>query len=232
MANEVPENNEEEAKKRSRNHYRPIDERLHQARLAIDGAGSDGEILTVLSEFGYDETKLREGRALLDEATEAVNAHKVRYGEKDESSKDLTVAADQADQEYKKTLAVARVALKKDTKAVSVLYLTGPREQTNAGWLAMIDSFYTNLLANPGWVAKMEAYKFGRAKLEAGQRLVEAVKNLEVKQTQKKGDAQQSTIERDAKLEKLAEWMSDFKEIAFAAFDEKPQLLEKLGFVV
>jgi hypothetical protein len=44
------------------------------------------------------------------------------------------------------------------------------------------------------------------------------------------GEAQEATRLRDARLDELDEWMSDFKVVAQVALKENDQWLEKLGF--
>jgi hypothetical protein len=60
---------------------------------------------------------------------------------------------------------------------------------------------------------------------------VNEVENLHSKQLSEKGEAQQSTIERDKAFDELCKWYSSFRAIARIALYEKPQLLEALGIV-
>ena len=223
---------EEIEKKSKKSYYKTIDERLKDARLAIEGALGSPEILEALGEFGYDGATIETGKQLLESATDLVNQYKTKYGEKFEATAEIQDAVEVANKAYMKALTVARIAFKKEKKADNVLGLSGSREQSFSAWLPMVRGFYENLLGNSDWIKKMERFKFGKEKLEADFALVKSVMDLEVKQTQKKGEAQASTKERDAKLDELNEWMSDFKDIAFMALDEQPQLLEKLGYLV
>ena len=60
---------------------RSIDDRLMAAQVAIDNAKSDSEIATLLNEFGYDPTRLDEGKAFYDSAQDLHQKQKTEYGE-------------------------------------------------------------------------------------------------------------------------------------------------------
>ena len=74
--------------------------------------------------------------------------------------------------------------------------------------------------------------RYTQAKLEAEAALVEAVVAASAAQDKERGEAQEATQLRDAKLDELDRWVSDYKAIATVALDELPQRLEQLGWVV
>lgn len=205
-------------------------ERLLAAQVAIDGALASAEIRAALALFGYNEARLQAGRALY-EATEALVAHQRReYGEQYGASQSAQVAWDKADETYIRTLKIARVAFKGNSLAEGALLLRGSRRETLSGWLQQATTFYSNLLAAPDLLAAMEGFGFSRAKLDGEAALVAAVRDANAAHQREKGEAQDATRQRDAKLDELDEWISDFKVIARAALMENPQLLESLGF--
>ena len=61
--------------------------------------------------------------------------------------------------------------------------------------------------------------------------MVQAVAEANAVQEKEKGEAQEATKLRDAALDDLDQWMSDFIAIARLALEERPQYLEKLGVV-
>lgn len=59
---------------------------------------------------------------------------------------------------------------------------------------------------------------------------MQAVAEANAVQEKEKGEAQEAKL-RDAALDALDQWMSDFIAIARLALEERPQYLKKLGVV-
>ena len=209
---------------------RTIDERLLDAQVAIDNALGDTGILNALTVYGYNSAKINAGKALLTSAQELVNKQKAEYGEQYEASEKVEKAWDEADEEYMKTVKVARIALKDDVKAQTSLMLSGKRKATLSGWIEQADAFYSNLTKDTTLMNKMSAFGYNTTKLNTESALVKKVKDANLEHEKEKGDAQDATQKRDIKIEELDAWMSDFKGIAYVALDENPQWLEKLGY--
>jgi len=209
---------------------RSIDERLLAAQVAIDNALGDAGIQAAMGDYGYDAAKLGAGRALYEDALALVNAQKAEYGDQYEASAAVRAAWDAAGRAYSNALAVARVALQDDPKARAAMMLGGTRKQSLSGWIEQATAFYTNLLGDGGLMAAMANFGYTQAKLEAEQALVQVVMAANLAQEKEKGEAQDATKQRDASLDALDRWMSDFKAIAQVALEENAQWLEKLGF--
>ncbi len=206
-----------------------IDERLLAAQVAIHNGLGDAGILAELSIFGYDEAKLKAGKRLYNEALALVNQQKAEYGDQFEATEAVRLAWDEANQVYMRALKIARVALKGKQRAKAALMLGGERKQSLSGWLEQAGAFYTNLLADAGLMAEMANFGYDQPKLEAEAALIGAVVEANLAQEEEKGEAQEATQLRDAKLDELDAWIADFKAIAQVALEEHAQWLEKLG---
>lgn len=207
-----------------------IEERLLAAQVAIDSALSDADILAALTPFSYDEARLQEGRALYEEALALVNQQKAEYGEQYEATEKLHAAWETANTAYMRALKVARLILKGNPRAEAALILRGKRKKSLSGWIEQATAFYTNLLANPDFMAEMAQYTYDEARVTAEAALVQAVVEANVAQAQERGEAQEATKQRDARLDALDAWLSKFKGFAEVALADHPQRLEKLGF--
>jgi hypothetical protein len=207
-----------------------IDERLLAAQVAIDNALGDAGIQAALAGFGYDAARLGAGRTLYEDALALVNAQKAEYGDQYEASAAVRAAWDAADAAYSASLKVARVAFQDDPKAHAAMMLGGTRKQSLSGWIEQATAFYTNLLGDGDLMAAMAGFGYDAAKLEAEQALVQAVVEANLVQEREKGEAQDATKQRDASLDAMDAWMSDFKAIARVALEDNAQWLEKLGF--
>lgn len=210
--------------------YQPMNDRLQAAQMAIDNALADAEIKAELALFGYDEAKLLAGQTLHAETAALFRQQDIEYGEQFAATADFHEKWEAARVAYGRSLKVARIAFKDDDKAQRALRLSGDRKNSFSGWFKQADTFYQNLLASPDAIAAIGTFGYDQIKLQAEADLVTAANDANNTQQQEIGDAQDTTKARDAKLDALDNWMSDFRGIAEVALAERPQLLEKLGF--
>lgn len=203
---------------------------LEEARVAIQNALNNADILTALSPYGYDEARLQEGQALYEEALAMYEAQIDTYGHQFDRTAKVKAQREALKRDYDVALGIARTLFKKNVDARQSLLLDGERARTFSGWLAQVDTFYVNLLKHADWVEAMARFGFGAERLQTELDRVRALAALNDEQEDAKGKAQRSTEERDAKFAELREWMRLFRIVARRALVDDPQLLESLGF--
>ncbi len=209
-----------------------IAQRLLEAKIAIENALSDSVILQMLTLFGYGEARLTAAKTQRDNAEALFQKQKTEYSEKEAATGTLEQSMADANKEYMRCVKLGRVGLKDNAGALLKLGLVGRRKNRIAEWLVQVNQFYSNALADPAIIAELAKVGIPQARLETGQQLVEAVETAKLTQEKESGDAQQATLDRDnAVTENVDEWMADFKVVARVALEDKPQLLEKLGFI-
>lgn len=204
-----------------------ISARLLAAQLAIDAVIADSSLQAALTPFGYTPDRMAAARALYEQAEALTAVQKMEYGEQYEATQTAHILWNTAQTAYKRSLQLARVAFKKNTKAQAGLGLNGERKRTLSGWIGQAELFYQGLLASPAFLAEMAQFGYTQAKVEEELALVAAVRAGNVEQEREKGEAQDSTQMRDAVLD---EWLSDFKSVAQVALADMGQKLEGLGF--
>lgn len=209
-----------------------IEKILYEAGLRINNSMTDNQVSDAVSPMGYNSEKFAEAVALLRQSVTLFEDQKKEYGEQSEAQFRYETERKQAHANYMNSLQIARIAFKKDVKAITTLELTGRRASTISGWLKQTQGFYRAILANAGWKAAMAVYGQTEEVLNAQLSAVEAVAAAAVLVQKEKGDAQNATQKRDGKIEELVEWVNDYEVIARIALADKPQLLEKLGIVI
>ena len=209
-----------------------IEEILLKIKLAISNSLSDQQILQALIIFGYDEVKINKGLQICNEAENLVQINAKEYGEQYQAMDDFQESKLIADRAYINSLKIARIAFSDNTEAMKSLYLLGSRKRTFSGWLTQTKTFYANLISNDDYIAAMQNFGYSTEKLQAEQALVSLAETKNFSYNKEKGEAQQSTENRDEKIDELIDWFRSFLEIARIAFEDNPQLLEKLGIVV
>ncbi len=206
-----------------------IDNSLEKARIAIEGALGQPEMLKKMAKHGYDLKKIMEGKALHDQVKLFATAKSEGIGGQKKSTRDFARIREDIDEKYAYHLEVARLALREDSSLWDMLQLKGVRKRTVAGWLQQVQAFYGNIHR------VMEAMNFrgvSQEELAQVQAMVEAAATLRIRQASKKGESQSATAQKKKMKAALDLWMKDFFYIArFVAKDDMQQL-EALGMVV
>ena len=209
--------------------YQTISEKLMKAKVMLDNASTDQEILRLLDVFNYGEQKVAEGAALHTEVSDLVAGQKKEFGEQVGATDDMSKAWDEARKPYTNAYKIARIAFKNDPGALKELLLNGERKESLSGWMEQASVFYTNLLYKEEYLQAMSRFGYVRKKLEMESLQVKAVEDANSKQEAEKGDVVRATRVRDLALDKLDEWAADFRKVARIALDGHDGLLKKLG---
>jgi hypothetical protein len=207
-----------------------IDEKLMSYELAIENALKNNVILSGLSGYGYDKTRIDEGKIMLLEARTLYERQKVEYAGKYGVTESLQKASEIAYDTYMKTLGVARIAYKNDVSSKSKLVLEGERKRNLAGWIDQAERMYKNLLDMlKNTNEPIGKFGYTTEKLSAEFALINKVKELNMEQKKETGEAQEFTRKKDEAINKIDEWIGDYLKIAGIAFKDNEEILEQLG---
>jgi hypothetical protein len=205
--------------------------KLHSVENGILGVEKNPEIQEILTTFGYTPERMKEGKGLLNKVQQLTSSQVEDYGEQFVATSEQEKLRKTSYADYMVTLKVARVAFVGQPEQLKKFGATGKRSKSLSGWLRDARVFYTNLLNSPDALAVLAQFGYSAEKLEKELQTVNAVEDLHNKQLKEKGEAQQSTLERDKVFDELCKWFCSFRSIARIALYHKPQLLETLGIV-
>jgi hypothetical protein len=199
-------------------------------QLAIDNALANPTLLNYLAEVGYVEDRLKAGRSLLQQAMDLHQQQGGEYGDQHGATDAKGAAWDAANKAYLTQLKLARIAVKNRGDR-DRLKLDGDRKQKFAEWRDQVEAFYSNALKDAALQTRLLEVNLTLAKLTAAYDLVKAVDAARQSQSTERGEAQDATDNRDAALDELRDWMSDYIAAAHVALEDHPQLLEVLGIL-
>jgi hypothetical protein len=205
-------------------------ERLHNIENGILGTLNNPEILERMNGYGYAAERITGGEELLKKARRLVARHSEEYSDQYVATDELEKSRATAYAGYMITLKVVRVAFGNQPGKLPDFNATGRRKRSLSGWLNDARVMYTNL-QTPEALDVMAKYGYTAERLQEEYQKVEAVAQLHSKRLAETGSAQQSTQERDAAIDEVCNWFSDFRAIVRVALYDKPQLLEALGIV-
>jgi hypothetical protein len=210
---------------------RNISKDLHTIENGILGALNTPEIQLKMALLGYTRERIMEGLNLLEEVKQITSSHIEDYSDQYNATALLREKWSEAYSIYMITLKVVRVAFKGQPSMLSRFRANGKRQKSLSGWLNDARIFYSNLLDTPAAMERMNYFGYTAERLLNEQKGVHEVENLHILRLTEKGEAQQSTIQRDKLFDALCDWYSDFRAIARIALYDTPQLLEALGIV-
>ena len=198
---------------------------LSRAAQAIDNSLSDAGIRDVVATYGYNEAKLREGRALVDAALAASSAQLAANGEQQRATAALNQAEQTARAAYQALAKLARASC--DKPSLAVLGLTGSAPRTPDG----LAKATFNLFENAPQVPALAGFGYNAERVAAGRATAEALQAAISAQGTAKGAAQKVALQQKAAFKSLESWLALYIKVAKVALAADAQQLEKLDVV-
>jgi hypothetical protein len=210
---------------------RDIATKLHNIENGILGVSNSPEIQLRMTPFGYTPERIEQGFTLLNKAKRMTATQVGNYGDQYSATDKVDKLLADKYAKYIITVKVARVAFKDRPDLLVKFRLTGKRNRSLSGWINDARIMYANILETPEALSMLAQYGYNDEKLAAELDGVDEVEAMHSKRLGEKGEAQQSTVERDKAIDEICNWYSDFRAIARVALYDAPQLLEALGIV-
>jgi hypothetical protein len=204
---------------------------LHIIKTGILGVLNTPEIQSKMTVFGYTPERIAQGKELLEKAQRMTSTHVGDYSDQYAATETLQKTWSDVYSRYMVTLKVVRVAFKSETDMLARFRATGKRRRSLSGWLADARILYDNMLSNHVALERMSGFGYTIERLQNEQNDVYEIERLHSLRLTEKGEAQQSTVDRDKVFDELCDWYSDFRAVARIALYDTPQLLETLGII-
>ncbi|MDR0606059.1 MAG: hypothetical protein LBG80_17370 [Bacteroidales bacterium] len=206
-----------------------IAKKIHSVEEAIKGASSSQEIIDILTAHGYPPEEIRKAEIMLENVKHLTSTQVEDYSDKYAANELVNKEWNTSYSLYMIILKIVRVVFKDEMDMLKRFKATGKRRRSLSGWLNDANIFYSNILDTPAAIERLQRYGYTYERLQKEYDGIKKVEDLHSRKLAEKGEAQQSTVERDKAFDELYNWYSDFRAIARVAFYDKPQLLEALG---
>ena len=195
-------------------------------------SADDVAIRSAVSDFGYNEERLGEGRRLYDELF-SLEKEWGRVGDE----RTILIHKKQSLQkaiakEYMKYLKIARIAFVSHPQAIEVLMLDGARERVFNKWYSQVVVFCNNLIDHKDYWPMMAIYGVKSQHIEKLKKDLNSLSEMVEQSAQLTAKIKQLTLKKQKQTVKVQNWVSDYIKIARIALEDHPQHLSKLGIMV
>ena len=205
---------------------------LEQYRVTFENTESQPQIASTMAEYGYDSTKVAEGKALYETTRLAFDSNQTETDEVSAAYAIFETKKDQLDDIYSAHRKKAKVVFRDDSTTADKLEVSGTMPVAYVKWLETVRKFYNTSIADTDIQTKLSRLKITTDDLNAAKALIPEVETLRAAYLKEKGESQDATTVKDTAFAKLDSWMSEFYAVAKIAMEDNPQLLEALGLVV
>jgi len=189
-------------------------------------------IQSEMAQYGYDEAKIKEGKALADAARKAYTDNKRETAESVAAYAEVDKVINKLLPPYTAHRKAAKVALRKDPAAVKQLGINGREPDAMAARIEQLENFYTQLENFPEIAKQVETMKVTPEETAKIKPMVAEYRTARAKYLLEKGESQDATKTKDAAFKAMESWLSDFFAVAKIAMEDHPQLLESLTKII
>jgi hypothetical protein len=205
---------------------------LELYRVALENAETQTEIASVMSDLGYENEVLLQGKALLTQARQAFDANKTEDDETSAAYADFSSKKEQLEDTFTIHRKKAKVVFRNDSLTADKLTISGTMPRSYIKWLEAAKKFYSVAIADTNIQSKLARLKISADDLTAANTAISDLESARAEYLKEKGESQDATKAKDAAFAKIDDWMSEFYAVAKIGLEDNPQLLESLGKLV
>jgi hypothetical protein len=206
---------------------------LKNSRMLIFGVRDDTFIKERVLAYNFDDSRIQESVDIYNRAEQAESTKTREFGEQLEAKAQSDMRLEEAEAISRKHSDFLGLALRDEIDKQNKLFLNAQlRSRKLADWFKYVLEFYNRVLEDEDVVTRVGRYGITKENLEEGKQKIIAAQEAKNRHEKEMGEAQDSTLQRDAAFEKLYYVVEELEVICKYALEDRPQLLEKLGINV
>lgn len=210
-------------------YYLSNEQMLQNFGAMFENLSKEGDLKTELAEYGYDDAKIAEGKALYDEARKTFDANIKEAREETSASLAFQEKYQNVQKKYSTHRKKARIVFEDNEEALRQLKLKGSAARAIAAAMEEMRAFYQLLDTTPNLLTPLKQLKINEEDVKNQLQELPEVEKAYATYLQEKGESQQATRDKNKAFETLDKWVSKFHKVAKIALEDRPQLLEALG---
>ncbi|MFK8297586.1 hypothetical protein ACI76O_06625 [Capnocytophaga cynodegmi] len=210
-------------------YYLSNEQMLQNFGAMFENLSKEGDLKTELAEYGYDDAKIAEGKALYDEARKTFDANIKETREETSASLAFQEKYQNVQKKYSTHRKKARIVFEDNEEALRQLKLKGSAARAIAAAMEEMRAFYLLLDTTPNLLTSLKQLKINEEDVKNQLQELPEVEKAYATYLQEKGESQQATRDKNKAFETLDKWVSKFHKVAKIALEDRPQLLEALG---
>lgn len=221
--------NEQTLTPKKRNVHISMEEWIQRMRLAFSN-GKLPNIQEQMGLLGYTTEKLDDLLAKVARLEELHQIQKTEYAQQYAETEKFDQKFSEINDLYTRHLAFCKILFKGDRLASAALEFSGKRKTAYSDWLVQVGNFYSQLLKNPAFIAKLQTINIKEEDLKLVQHKLSEIITLKESQKKETAEAQKATEVRNKFFDELYPQYSKFVAYAKVVFAHS-QELEALGIV-
>ena len=210
-------------------YYLSNEQMLRNFGAMFENLSKEGDLKTELAEYGYDENKISEGKALYNEARKYFDINLKETREETSASLAFQEKYQNIQKKYSVHRKKARIVFEENEEALRQLKLKGNASRAIASAMEEMRAFYQLLDTTPSLLTPLKQLKISEQDVKSQLQEFPEVEKAYATYLQEKGESQQATRDKNKAFEALDKWVSKFYKVAKIALEDRPQLLEALG---
>lgn len=196
---------------------------LIHADHVINSLEGSAEAASVMARYNYSAQHFAEGRQLL----EQVNSANREYDALVRSQKNATAQFHAEWQKQDVIYQIQRQAAHRCLKN-ELGHILRSQQATYTGWIVDANRFYTEVLNNPEYLAKLNAVHVRSEELQLAQQAVAMLRASKSQQNQSQFSIRLMQQRKDSSLAEFKNWFAEMIGLARVAFRQQPSMLKLL----